>query len=567
MEPSRSTDTTDRVADLVSGLGVAARPLREALAALVAGPVTLDDLIRRFAVPRRLLERLLDALSGDLETTGGHHTVRTGARTAYRKRFALDRLDRLALPGPTDAPSVAGDMARRIADVVAGAPKAVQALDHVPATPVTALRRALWLDGTFDLDDATLVCIGDHDLTSIAMCLVNPRVRVVVADIDEDLLAYVDQQAAALDLPILTAYADFRAGLPSAAREVGDLVFTDPPYTPEGVRLFLTRGLESLRDRRNGRLVMAYGHGRHQPALGLKVQREIVGLSLATEAILPHFNRYVGAQAIGSASDLYVCQPTAATWKSLPRAAQEAVTIYTHGPQSLEGGRPDARDVMTALLDAAAGPQELEVGAVVALQRPSGSGGAPTGIALADVFAGRAAAAIPNARTSAVAVHLVGDPNTWLLRTLLALDVERLALAVQNTHPAVTSQAGQQELQRLVGAKWRLRFRRSTPDSRHAIVEAVAVPADGLPPADIARRFLLDNAHRRLGTAAREALVKASRRLDDAPLTKNEARLLVDESGVPPRVLETPLIELPVHRLASVLDAVGEVAAAERPAN
>ncbi|RIQ22543.1 bis-aminopropyl spermidine synthase family protein [Jiangella rhizosphaerae] len=560
-----NADAIDRVADLVSGLGVGARPLREALAFLVAGPVALDDLVRRFAVPRRQVERLLDALDGDLATTGGRFTVRPGARTAYRERFALDRLDRPALPGPADA-LPAHDVARRIAAVVAGAPKAVQALDHVPATPVTALRRAWWLDGTFDLDGATLVCIGDHDLTSIAVCLVNPRARAVVADLDEDLLAYIDEQAAALDLPIRTVYADFRAGLPSGAREAGDLVFTDPPYTPEGVRLFLTRGLESLRDRANGRLVMAYGHGRHQPALGLKVQREIVGLSLATEAMLPHFNRYDGAQAIGSASDLYVCRPTAATWKALPRSAQEPVTIYTHGPQSLEGGRPDARDVMTALLDAATGPEAFDVGALVALQRPSGSGG-PAGITLADVFAGRAAAAIPNARSAAVAAHLVGDPNTWLLRTLLALDVGRLALAVQNTHPALTSQAGQQELQRLVGAKWRLRFRRSTPDQRHAIVEAVAVPADDLPPVDVARRFLLDNAHRRLATAAREALVKASRRLDGAPLTKNDARRMVDESGLPPQVLESPLIELPAHRLAAVVDAIGALAAGGRRAN
>ncbi|SDT69721.1 bis-aminopropyl spermidine synthase family protein [Jiangella sp. DSM 45060] len=546
MDPLNA-DAIDRVADLVSGLGVGARPLREVLAALVAGSAPLDDLVRRAAVPRRQVERLLDALGGDLETHGGRFTVRDGARAAYRDRFGLDRLPQPDLPGPVDA-LPGSDVASRVAEVIAAAPAAVQALDHVPATPVTALRRALWLDATYDLDGATLVCVGDHDLTSIALCLVNPRVNVVVADLDEELLAYVDERAAALGLPIRTVWADFRAGLPSVAREVGDLVVTDPPYTPEGVRLFLTRGLESLRDHANGRLVLAYGHGRHQPALGLKVQRELVGLSLVTEAMLPHFNRYDGAQAIGSASDLYVLQPTAATWKALPRATQEA--IYTHGPQSLESGRPDTHDVMTALLDAAAGPESLDVGAVVALRRP------PGGIALGDVFAGRAAAAIPHARTAAVAVHLVGDPNTWLLRTLLALDVRRLALAVQNTHPAVTSQAGQQELQRLVGAKWRLRFRRSTPDPKHAIVEAVAVDAADLPPADVARRFLLDAAHRRLGSAWRDALVKAGRRTGGEPLTKNEARRIVNASGLPPHVLESSLVELPAHRIAAILAAV-----------
>ncbi|PZF86409.1 bis-aminopropyl spermidine synthase family protein [Jiangella anatolica] len=547
---SPNADAIDRVADLVSGLGIAARPLRETLSALVSGPITLDDLVRRHAVPRRLVERLLEALGGDLRTTARGYTVRDGSR--YRERFGLDGLTVTALPGPADPPPD-DEVARRLAAVIAAAPAAVAALDHVPATPVTALRRALWLNSTFDLDGATLVCVGDHDLTSIAVGLVNPRVNVVVADLDETLLRFVDEQAAELGLPIRTAYADFRFGLPSAVRETGDLVFTDPPYTPEGVRLFLARGLESLRDRTNGRLVMAYGYGRHQPALGLKVQRELVDLALATEAILPHFNRYTGAQAVGSASDLYVCQPTTATWPALARSAQQPVNIYTHGSQSLEGARPAADDVLTALLAAAAGPEALPVGALVAPRRPSGDG-SPVGVALSDVFAGRAAAAIPNARSAAVAVHLVGDPGGWLLRTLLALDARRLAAAVQNNHPAVTSQAGQQDLQRLVGPKWRLRFRRSTPDSKHAIVEAAEVPAADLPPDAVARRFLLDHAHRRLSSAWRDALIKASRRAGGEPLTKNEARRLVDESGVPPSVLDAPLIELPVHRIAAIID-------------
>ena len=85
-----------------------------------------------------------------------------------------------------------------------------------------------------------------------------------------------------------------------AAPGIPDLVFTDPPYTPEGVALFLGRGAETLRDRVNGRLVMAYGFSPLAPALGVKVQRAVHELDLAVEAILPAFNRYEGAQAIGS---------------------------------------------------------------------------------------------------------------------------------------------------------------------------------------------------------------------------------------------------------------------------
>ena len=50
------------------------------------------------------------------------------------------------------------DMAQLITEVPTD-----RALDHVSATAETAARRARWLDETFDLAGAHLVCIGDHE--------------------------------------------------------------------------------------------------------------------------------------------------------------------------------------------------------------------------------------------------------------------------------------------------------------------------------------------------------------------------------------------------------------------
>ena len=70
------------------------------------------------------------------------------------------------------------------------------------------------------------------------------------------------------------------------------------------------------------------------PALALKVQEALGPLHLAYEAIWPDFNRYAGAPAIGSASDLYVLRPTSRTWKALGPAAV-GTRIYTQGPQAV----------------------------------------------------------------------------------------------------------------------------------------------------------------------------------------------------------------------------------------
>src|SRR6266498_3775473 len=135
----------------------------------------------------------------------------------------------------------------------------------------------------------------------LGAALANPGLSVTVVDLDEGLLEYVDAQAGARGLDVRCLYGDLRLGLPPSARGSADLVFTDPPYTPEGVGLFLARGLEGLRDREHGRLVLAYGYG-GQPGLGAKVQQVVYGLHLAYEAVLPGFNRYDGAEAVGAAS-------------------------------------------------------------------------------------------------------------------------------------------------------------------------------------------------------------------------------------------------------------------------
>ena len=75
-----------------------------------------------------------------------------------------------------------------------------------------------------------------------------------MVDLDERILEYLDTVATARGLRVRCLVGDLRFGLPGPARDWADLVFTDPPYTPDGVRLFLARGVQGLRDREHGRL-------------------------------------------------------------------------------------------------------------------------------------------------------------------------------------------------------------------------------------------------------------------------------------------------------------------------
>ncbi|RLK61113.1 bis-aminopropyl spermidine synthase family protein [Actinokineospora cianjurensis] len=491
----------DSVTSYLAARGVHARPLRAVLGLLTEGWHSLDDLVRTTAVPRRSVQELLTALGEDAENDADSWRVARSGVDGYRA---------LTAPRP-DIPDA--ELAAAYEVYLTGVPAPSRALDHVQADAATMLRRARWLDQTYDLAGARLLCVGDHDLTALAVCTLRPELSATVVDVDERLLEYVDRTAAARGLDIQCRYADFRFGLPPSTVGTADLVFTDPPYTPEGMRLFLARAIESLRDP-DGRAIVAYGYSDRTPALGLKVQQEIQRLGLVFEAVLPAFNRYHGAQAVGSASDLYVLQQTSRSSRLAESAVRELVSgIYTHGPQSIEaGGTPPA--------------------ALAELTRLTGV--APTVPSWTD----------PVRANGPVAYDLTADPGSWLARVLLAGPLETVGALVANNHPSVADQRGQEALSTLLHGKYTLTYHRSLAAGRHAVVLATPVPTDSI------RRTLLSRTHGKLSNIWREALIADS----GGTLTKREARDQITALA-PPEDLDERLIDLPLHRIHAVLAA------------
>lgn len=487
----------DSLANFLADRGVHSRPLRGLVAQLAEGPRALDWLIRTAAVPRRTVEDLLAAAGAQRDGD----------------QWRLSGIDpTLVAPLPTASDDELRPVFERY---LTGVPKPRRALDHVQADLDTMLRRARWLDETYHLPGARLLCVGDHDLTALAACTLRPELSATVVDLDEDLLAFIDATARERGLDIRCLHADLRFGMPEVE---ADLVFTDPPYTPEGMRLFLARGVSSLGA--EGRVVVAYGYSGRNPALGLKVQQEVLRLGLVFEAVLPGFNRYLGAQAVGSASDLYVLQPTGKSAKLAEAAVRGGETgIYTHGPQSIESTGPDP-EAIAAVLRLTRGDDTVQP----TLLKPGWSS--------------------PVKASGPVAFDLTADPGPWLARTLLAGPPARVGALVGNNHSDITDQRGQMALRELVGAKYRLTFHRSTPDGKHAVVIADPVPAQGVAAA------LLERVHGKLGNVWREALIRES-----GTLTKREARDRIAELAPDEADLGARLIDLPRHKIAAILAA------------
>ncbi len=582
----------DRLESLVADYGAQARPLRRVVSLLTERPWTIGDLVRTSGVARRTVEEVLACLTGDLRecpaTSSGTATSSGPAGAfmispqlvaTYRDRFGFDELRRTALSDPLAARLTAHRaLADTMADLVAAAPPSRIDLDHVPATGETAARRALWMDSTYDLTGAHLLCVGDHDLTSLAACILVPGLSVTVVDLDERLLEFIDAQSRDRGLDIRCLFADLRFGLPAVTEAWADLIFTDPPYTPEGVTLFLHRGLAGLRDTRRGRLLLAYGHSDLHPALGWKVQRAVSDLHLTVEAIMADFNGYDGAEAVGATSDLYVCRPTATTWRHLAGATPASrgrAAIYTRGRHAVESAvaGPSPAAAQELLAAAAAG---LDGGRLVFIGdgTPDTSPAGPAHVRLATALRGGLPRSLSGRSRVQVAADLSADPGPWLARTLLAVNADRLVALVPVDHVDLVNPECFRALGALFAPKWRLNWRR-LPHDRLALIEAAPIEAAPLSTGEGMVRWLLDRPHGKVGNVWTEALTRDPTTRDPTrgagdTLTKKDARAAVEAAVADPGLLAATLMDLPRHQIARITRIAAQVgrptAAARTPA-
>jgi hypothetical protein len=507
---------------------------------------TVSEAVSGTGATRRWVEETLAAMSRWTERDGDRWRIADAS--ARQLREAIE--GGLSLPPGFDRPDLSrapwADVLHQMRDAAAGLPPPVAALDHVPATSETAVRRAYALVANYDLAGRQVLCLGDHDLTSVALALVEPTVQVSVVDIDERILGYLGDLAARLKLPVRTYFCDLRTELAPSLRDAVDLVFTDPPYTPAGIELFLTRAITALRRQRGSRVLFCYSHNERQLARGLEVQNVVSGLQLTLDAMLPEFNEFTGAESIGSRSSLWICQPMTKAWAAADRRSG-GVAIYTRGRQAEETeGRPDAGAAVRAALRAAAGEgavQEVSTSADASLnletllrtEPPAGQGGMvrPGSTVLADV----------------TDVH-PSYAYRLLLRTLPA---ERVLLAVSREFPELGLTRLDSPVWRMLGARYRIRAQRGNP--HFVVVEALRRPVDDLPEHLRVARYVLDHPKARLLGAWREALVGDARRRGTV-LSKNEARALIAESINTTLIEGRYLAELPhtvVDRVASAM--------------
>lgn len=518
-------------AELRRQWGIDLKRAHTVVALLVSSkPVSMADLVVKTGLSRSSIKGIAQTLHPFVKELSAGFTMERGHHGAVSEVLGAAR------PSPLTAVNQS-EILSKLSEALSDRPSPTWQLDHVPATTETVWRRATYMRDTFNLHDATVVMVGDQDMTSIALALVSPSTDIVVVDIDERVLSFIHSISHALALRIRPVFSDLRISFPRSLRQRCHLAFTDPPYTEEGLRLFLQRAVQSLVRGEPTRVLLAYGFGDRQLAKAYKAQSVIHSLRFVHQAMLPDFNHYDGAQAIGSRSDLYVLEPTPRSFAA-SRDVNGNKPIYSKGPEGLNAS---IRSLPSELLSVLPEPMDaLLVGnslpSIAAKQRVS-----------IDTFIRNR---FVNAGAERIVVNAYPSFGNHLLRLCLHANAHDITLI--GTWRAV-AKLRRLPYRDLVQLKYREAWYRQVGNA--GILALAPREALDMHAKDSVMMQLLRKPAARLGSAWRESLIRQFRKRDVA-ITKNEARGVIADTEIGAIHGESYLVELPEVVLFGLRDAV-----------
>lgn len=201
-----------------------------------------------------------------------------------------------------------------------------RSLDQFYATPATTLRRAQKMAKMGDIYQRNLAFLGDDDLTSVACALTHQAKSITVFEIDDRLIDLISTVSKKYNLDITIVKQDLKKSFDKKYFQTFDTVFTDPPYTPNGISLFTNRAIELLAPEYTSRLYLCYGNSDRAREREVLIQKIISDFAFLVHSKYFHFNHYQGAQSIGSSSSLYLLDWT-------PQLKTKKISlekIYTH---------------------------------------------------------------------------------------------------------------------------------------------------------------------------------------------------------------------------------------------
>ncbi|MFX0000358.1 MAG: adenosylmethionine decarboxylase [Candidatus Hodarchaeota archaeon] len=188
------------------------------------------------------------------------------------------------------------------------------ALDQSHADFPTIIKKTLYLLKKGDIEGRRIIFLGDDDNISLSVGLTRLAKEITVLDIDKRILDYISEKAEEYSLQNFNIIRhDLRESCAKEIMNKYDVVVMDPPYTIQGLRLFLKRASQVLKSsiQINSKIYPIIGKkcllsfGNKPPIEMQKLQLSILDHGFIIKQMIPDFNRYEGASIIGKFSHLF----------------------------------------------------------------------------------------------------------------------------------------------------------------------------------------------------------------------------------------------------------------------
>ncbi len=284
-------------------------------------PIENNELVRKSGVSRNVLNQLKESLTLSLMPASSKTQIRTEdlkfVESIFGEEYGLE-------DGLLDF-SVSTSQNKLLQKRL----EPLRKYDQFTAIPETVAKRAGIMNFLGDVKGKKILFLGDDDFTSILVAELGLAEQITVLDIDSRILNSINSLSSENDYNIKTFEHDVRNPFPKALFGQFDVVFTDPPYTSEGVGLFISRAIDALdKGNQTARIYFCYGNSDRAKERFLPIYEKIVESGLMIRYIFDKFNRYAGAESIGSSSSLFVTEATPQI-KSMIKGKYER-SIYTN---------------------------------------------------------------------------------------------------------------------------------------------------------------------------------------------------------------------------------------------
>jgi len=139
------------------------------------------------------------------------------------------------------------DVMKEYSKIAEDRPEAIEKYDQGFISLDGVIRRVEFVYERGDLLKTRIFVVGDDDLFSLASALTGLPEKVFVIDIDERLIDFINRKADEYGLPVEAMVYDVQQAFPNELKRKFDVFVTDPVETIPGIKLFLSRGVSTLK--------------------------------------------------------------------------------------------------------------------------------------------------------------------------------------------------------------------------------------------------------------------------------------------------------------------------------